>query len=437
MRLTTKWLGLCFVLLVINVQDIISNFTTRGYGQPFDGYDSDVTTEASVSSEESFKTTNLTVELKFAIECETPNHDSGICIEIKQCPILYKQLPNVNARKFLQVSQCGLNIEDGNMPKVCCGKFDNYIHSENNISRVEDYNIFPKKCGPKKVTLLRSRILGGTKAAIGEFPWMARLIHNNNHNYKSVGCSAFLIHTKYVLTAAHCVHKAHTTIRGPVFSVILGEHNTETKVDCNPLGTYCADPLQISRVGKVIVHPGYNVDSPGHYNDIAIIHMKKAARISEFVQPICLQTDPTPINSGIYLISGWGKTEDEMFSKIKMKLEVPAVEFKDCSRKYNEVGIELQDTQICAGGEEGKDSCTGDSGGPLIMENGTNYLAVGVVSYGLGCGNKGWPGVYTNIPTFIPWIKQQIIANSLVSSKSPKQKKHHNKKKGGVKSSNK
>lgn len=63
MRLTTKWLGLCFVLLVINVQDIISNFTTRGYGQPFDGYDSDVTTEASVSSEESFKTTNLTVEL--------------------------------------------------------------------------------------------------------------------------------------------------------------------------------------------------------------------------------------------------------------------------------------------------------------------------------------------------------------------------------------
>lgn len=80
---------------------------------------------------------------------------------------------------------------------------------------IEDNKIFPKICGTQKVTL-RGRIMGGKQASLGEFPWMARLIHKNRHGYKTYGCSGFLIHTKYVVTAAHCVHKNFTHIRGPV-----------------------------------------------------------------------------------------------------------------------------------------------------------------------------------------------------------------------------
>lgn len=64
------------------------------------------------------------------------------------------------------------------------------------------------------------------------------------------------------------------------FSVVLGEHNIETKIDCTPGGTFCADPIQTRKISKVITHPDYNPDNVAHYNDIAIIYLKKRALFS-------------------------------------------------------------------------------------------------------------------------------------------------------------
>lgn len=75
--------------------------------------------------------------------------------------------------------------------------------------------IFPKVCGQQKPHMV-GRIFGGSKAALGEFPWMARLLHKNQYGDRHFGCSAFLIHSKYVLTAGHCVHPHFTKVRGPV-----------------------------------------------------------------------------------------------------------------------------------------------------------------------------------------------------------------------------
>lgn len=66
-----------------------------------------------------------------------------------------------------------------------------------------------KRCGKSEVQLT-SRIIGGTIADIGEFPWMARLIYYKN-NVEISGCSGTLIHRKYVLTAAHCVSYKNKT----------------------------------------------------------------------------------------------------------------------------------------------------------------------------------------------------------------------------------
>lgn len=95
-----------------------------------------------------------------------------------------------------------------------------------------------------------------------------------------------------------------------------------------------------------------------------------------------------------------------------MKTQIPPFDKDKCKEVYKQARIFIGDTQICAGGEEGRDTCVGDSGGPLMMksDNGTWY-ATGVVSFGISCGTKGWPGVYTDVVKFLPWIKAQMALN--------------------------
>lgn len=63
--------------------------------------------------------------------------------------------------------------------------------------------------------------------------------------------------------------------------------------------------------------------------------------------------------------------------------------------------------QVCAGGDDGKDSCFGDSGGPLMYYDRkySVWVASGITSWGLGkCGTNGFPGVYTSVARYVPWI---------------------------------
>lgn len=98
-----------------------------------------------------------------------------------------------------------------------------------------------------------------------------------------------------------------------------------------------------------------------------------------------------------------------MSSSIKLKTELQPFNLQECKERYRGLGVTIKKSQICAGGFNGKDSCSGDSGGPLMMTpNGTVWYASGIVSYGLGCGREGWPGVYTNIPSYSNWIRMEI-----------------------------
>lgn len=99
----------------------------------------------------------------------------------------------------------------------------------------------------------------------------------------------------------------------------------------------------------------------------------------------------------------------EDHSHVKLKVAIPRADVKFCMNLYKSIGVTLDDTQVCAGGRENEDSCSGDSGGPLMVQQGTNpWQAEGIVSFGLGCGQEGWPGVYTSIPQHIPWIRKII-----------------------------
>jgi secreted trypsin-like serine protease len=102
-------------------------------------------------------------------------------------------------------------------------------------------------------------------------------------------------------------------------------------------------------------------------------------------------------------------------SNVKLQVWLPVVSNEDCGRVYQEKRRVIGDGQLCAGGVEGKDSCSGDSGGPLMSpgissrDGRARYYLAGVVSYGPDpCGKKGWPGVYTRVARYTDWILDQL-----------------------------
>ena len=60
----------------------------------------------------------------------------------------------------------------------------------------------------------------------------------------------------------------------------------------------------------------------------------------------------------------------------------------------------------------GQDACAGDSGGPYVLTKDDRYYLIGVVSYGRGCARAEYPGVYTKVQHYMPWIQEMIGENS-------------------------
>lgn len=94
-------------------------------------------------------------------------------------------------------------------------------------------------------------------------------------------------------------------------------------------------------------------------------------------------------------------------SAIKQKLGIKVYDQERCRTKFATKKAEITPKQLCAGGDFAKDSCHGDSGGPL-MKLQKVWTLEGVVSYGNRCGLEDWPGVYTRVQEYMNWIRDQV-----------------------------
>ncbi|XP_005185522.1 serine protease easter [Musca domestica] len=356
--------------------------------------------------------------------CVTPNRERALCIILEDCKYLYNVLitpPLRDAdRLYLSRSQCG--YQNGKV-LICCPDRFRTVQPITSASAAPapSYvsNILPQpgQCG----NVLSNRIYGGNKTKIDEFPWMALIEYTKGSSGKGHHCGGSLINSRYVLTASHCVNGKSIPSHWRLTAVRLGEWNLKTNPDCeiDIRGEKDCAPEYIDvRVERAIPHPLYDPNSRNQANDIALLRLERNVQFTDFISPICL-----PISSslrsatfdGIVMdVAGWGKTENMSVSDLKLKASVTGQGINECRSVYMRQNIILEDSQICAGGQEGIDSCRGDSGGPLISLDTTNrvrayYFLAGVVSFGpTPCGLEGWPGIYTRVGSFIDWITRNV-----------------------------
>lgn len=175
-------------------------------------------------------------------------------------------------------------------------------------------------------------------------------------------------------------------------------------------------PAQEYTVVKYFVHPGYI--AANLKNDIAMLRLASSVNLgaTPTITTACLPS--TSFVGQRCWVSGWGKNDfvSGSYQAIQKEVDVPVKSSSECeaSLRTTRLGTTFSldaNSFICAGGEAGKDACTGDGGSPLVCGLGGRFFVVGLVAWGIGCGTSNIPGVYVNVASYVPWIMTTVSSN--------------------------
>ncbi|XP_053685994.1 transmembrane protease serine 9-like [Sabethes cyaneus] len=220
------------------------------------------------------------------------------------------------------------------------------------------------------------RIVGGFEVDIADVPFQVSLRNDYGHF-----CGGSVVGSRWVLTAAHCV--------GGELSVRVGS-------------SLHAEGGQVVAVKNQYPHPEYDAFNIDY--DYALLELSEELELTRELQAVELpEQDEEVVDGACLQVSGWGNTQNSQESgDVLRATNVPAVNQEKCTKAYEDFG-EITERMLCAGYEQGgKDACQGDSGGPLVEGN----KLVGVVSWGVGCAQSGYPGVYSRVAAVREWIRE-------------------------------
>ncbi|CAH2041376.1 unnamed protein product, partial [Iphiclides podalirius] len=239
------------------------------------------------------------------------------------------------------------------------------------------------------------RIVGGSAARLGQFPYQAGLIADITGTSGRGVCGGTLITAWRVLTAAHCWFDGQN--QAWRFTIVLGSITLFTG------GTRLEST-------QVVMHESWNPNLIR--NDIAVIYLPRAVSLSSNIATVTLPSGSqlnenfagsTAIASGFGLTSDNGQiTTNQVLSHVSLNVITNAV----CSLSFP---IIIQSSNICTSGSGGVGTCRGDSGGPLVITRNNRPLLIGVTSFGsaLGC-QRNMPAAFARVTSFMNFIQRNM-----------------------------
>uniref|UniRef100_A0A3B3ZWP3 Uncharacterized protein n=1 Tax=Periophthalmus magnuspinnatus TaxID=409849 RepID=A0A3B3ZWP3_9GOBI len=240
-----------------------------------------------------------------------------------------------------------------------------------------------------------SRVVGGTEAVNGAWPWQVSLQIQGKHI-----CGGSIISSMWILSAAHCFQSYN---RPNMWKVQYGDVSLSTMRTQLP-----------KSVSKIVSHENYN--SHTNDNDIALLKLSSPLTFSSRVKPVCLPNVGVDLSAERQAwVTGWGALQVSGSTPDKMnQAEVTIYSRATCNAPYV-LNNQVTKTMICAGKlSGGVDTCQGDSGGPLVVKQDGLWWLAGDTSWGIGCASQNRPGVYGNVSYFINWIHVQM-QNSILN----------------------
>lgn len=217
-------------------------------------------------------------------------------------------------------------------------------------------------------------VVGGTAAEASAYPWLAAL-GTPIYATRAGGqfCAGALVAPDRVVTAGHC---------GAVAKILPGTTVTFGRTNmAGPGGLTVA-------IKEVRLHPDFRVsvfgDDLAFHNDIAMLTL---------AEPVALPTLAVgPAHGDSAEVVGWGVTADDDMSNSRLhSARIPLLADDACAA----YGAEFDPREAVCAGSTVADSAQFDSGGPLLVDG----ALAGIVSWGKGSAEPGYPGVYARVPT--------------------------------------
>ncbi|XP_024136443.1 suppressor of tumorigenicity 14 protein isoform X1 [Oryzias melastigma] len=251
-----------------------------------------------------------------------------------------------------------------------------------------------RRCGcgtrPKK----RAKIVGGSDALVGSWPWQVSL---QMERYGHV-CGATLVSNRWLISAAHCFQDSDAIKYSDPHAwraymgmrvMARGNHGAATRL-----------------IRRILLHPQYDQFTSDY--DIALLELSAPVFFNDLVQPVCVPASSHTFTTGTSCyVTGWGvlMEDGELASRLQ-EASVKIINRNTCNKLYDDA---VTPRMMCAGNlQGGVDACQGDSGGPLVcLEKGKRWFLAGIVSWGEGCARQNRPGVYTQVVKFTDWIRLQ------------------------------